>query len=164
MQAYRDETSFIPQELNLPPYATPRDIAHHISKINRCTTRHNYMLKFMQYVKILGVENLLDTRIVKLSSGEKERIAVSTVLARGCKLLLADEPGKHLDPLNLFRVIELIKHEADYALITLHNPLPLALCDRFYTLVEGVFRETTPKEALGLELYPEDNCLRTCLG
>ncbi len=158
------QVAYLPQELTLPPYATPKDVALHIANINKCTIRSKFLIKFDQYVKLLGVDGLLNVKIGKLSAGEKERIAVALALARDCKLLLADEPGAHLDPMNAIKVLELVKHESDYSLVTLHNAIGFPFCDRFYTLKDGILVETTVEEALGVELKVDSSCVGLCFG
>ena len=158
----KHEVSYLPQELSLPHYATPRDVALHVAKVNKCCTRHQYLIKFNQYVKILGVDRLVGERIRNMSAGEKERIAVAVTLARGCKLMLADEPGTHLDPSNLIKVMALIKHESEVSLVVLHNPLGFPFCDKFYTLKDGALVTSNPKEALGISYDTADDCIRLC--
>jgi ABC-type iron transport system FetAB ATPase subunit len=48
-------------------------------------------------VQTLGIEPLLQQMVAKLSSGEKQRIALLRLLANQPKALLLDEPTSHLD-------------------------------------------------------------------
>jgi len=50
-----------------------------------------------QAVQTLGIEPLLPQMVIKLSSGEKQRIALLRLLANQPKALLLDEPTSHLD-------------------------------------------------------------------
>jgi len=104
----------------------------------------------------------MNKKVKNLSAGEKERVAVAVTLARGCKLMLADEPGTHLDPHNLLKTISLIKHETDVALVTMHSPIGFPFCDRFYTLKDGILVPSSPEDALGLKFEVRDDCMKVC--
>ncbi|WP_121389053.1 thiol reductant ABC exporter subunit CydC [Actinokineospora cianjurensis] len=62
----------------------------------------------------LGIVHLLDRRIVELSAGERQRVALLRALARpGTRLLLLDEPTAHLDPATAATVMAVIEKAAD---------------------------------------------------
>lgn len=56
--------------------------------------------------KLLGVEDVLDRNIMKLSMGQRQRAAIVSALALKPDILLLDEPFAHIDPKG---VIELLK-------------------------------------------------------
>ncbi|MEM3967032.1 MAG: ATP-binding cassette domain-containing protein [Ignisphaera sp.] len=51
---------------------------------------------------------VLDTPIMRLSSGEKRRLAVASALARGSDLILLDEPSVGLDAENFISIFKLL--------------------------------------------------------
>jgi ABC-type multidrug transport system ATPase subunit len=57
---------------------------------------------------MVGLGGRLDTPILKLSSGERRRLALASAYARSPSLLLVDEPTVGLDPWNAVRVVELL--------------------------------------------------------
>ncbi len=48
----------------------------------------------------MGIESLLDQRVVSLSGGERMRVSLALALARAPKVLIADEPLIRLSPHN----------------------------------------------------------------
>ncbi len=131
LKSIKSDVSYLPQELTLPPYVTPKKLALYIASRNKCSTKVAYLARFENYTKILGVKGMLDKPFGKLSAGEKERVLLAITLARGCKLFLADEPEKYLDPRNIDIAMALIKVGTDTALVAVHNPLAFPFCDKF---------------------------------
>lgn len=56
-------------------------------------------------------------RAARLSSGQKQRLAIARALAKGAPVLLADEPTGNLDPKNSKKVIELLADVAKDCLV-----------------------------------------------
>lgn len=48
--------------------------------------------------RLLGIEDLLDQTIFGLSEGQKQKVALASLLAAGPRLLILDEPSANLDP------------------------------------------------------------------
>ncbi len=142
---------FVPQEPSLPPYATPLDLAEYQSKFNSCSKPKEMVSNFLKISEELGIRDKLERKVGKLSSGEKQRVSVALALARGCKGLLADEPTSQLDPSNAIKVMEEISKRSAVSLVVTHDLAAMIKCDRFYTLVNGYLRESSPEEALGLD-------------
>ncbi|MEE4186550.1 MAG: ABC transporter ATP-binding protein [Gammaproteobacteria bacterium] len=69
--------------------------------------------------------------ITTLSGGERERLAIATLLVQNPQVWLLDEPANHLDPRHQLAAFELLRRQADSGrsvMATVHNP---ALAMRF---------------------------------
>ncbi|MEM3948625.1 MAG: ATP-binding cassette domain-containing protein [Zestosphaera sp.] len=62
-------------------------------------------LKFLEF---FGLSSKIGTPIMRLSSGERRRLAIASALARGYEFILMDEPTAGLDPINKHYVLETI--------------------------------------------------------
>lgn len=85
-----------------------------------------------------------------LSSGEKKKIAIATVLSLPCEILVLDEPASNLDPHSRKNLINLLnKLEYTKIIATHDHDLILSVCTRVAALDCGKIVFTgTPKEVL----------------
>ncbi|AEA47946.1 ribosome biogenesis/translation initiation ATPase RLI [Archaeoglobus veneficus] len=65
-----------------------------------------------EFLKPLGIENLLDRNLDDLSGGELQRVAIIACLLRDADLYLLDEPSAHLDVEQRTEVARLIRRFA----------------------------------------------------
>jgi len=76
----------------------------------------------------MGIEELADVPIRKLSSGQRRRVALSRLLISGARLWLMDEPFTSLDDSSRLLVKQMIEIHANtggLAVIVTHDPLVL---------------------------------------
>ncbi len=76
----------------------------------------------------MGIEELADVPIRKLSSGQRRRVALSRLLISGARLWLMDEPFTSLDDSSRLLVKQMIETHANtggLAVIVTHDPLVL---------------------------------------
>ena len=79
----------------------------------------------LKYLEYLGISSKAETPIMKLSSGERRRLAIASALSGGYEYILMDEPTAGLDPLNKLHVIEAIIKAAEIGvgfIIASHDP------------------------------------------
>lgn len=72
-------------------------------------------------IERVGLAEATNRLVTHLSQGERQRVAVCRALVTEPALLLADEPTGNLDPVNKFRVIDILRdyaREHDAALLT----------------------------------------------
>jgi ABC-2 type transport system ATP-binding protein len=94
----------------------------------------------------LGVDGFAAAAPASLSSGQKQRLALTMVLNRPSRLLLLDEPERHLDQNGRELVAELIEEylgRGGAALLASHDPTVTAGCG----IVEFGFADEAPEAA-----------------
>lgn len=103
---------------------------------------------------LMPIKNLLEQDIFKLSSGEKQKIAIASVCATGPKVLVLDEPSANLDADSieqLARLLARLKAQGHTIVISEHRLYYLAaIFDRMIVMENGLIaRELTRQEAQG---------------
>ncbi len=102
-----------------------------------------------QAIDQVGVRELLDQQVHKLSDGQLQKVMIARALAQDGDIIILDEPTAHLDLNNRVTIIRLLKslardtnkaiimatHELDLALQTADR---LLLVDQEGTLIEGI--------------------------
>lgn len=63
-------------------------------------------------LRAMGIEDLRDRAIASLSGGQKQKVAVASILALRPKVLVFDEPTAELDPASSQAVFELLRRYA----------------------------------------------------
>jgi cobalt/nickel transport system ATP-binding protein len=85
-----------------------------------------------------GVADLADRAPHHLSFGQRRRVAVATVLATDCRVLVLDEPTSNLDPVSRRELGEVLDDLAMTTLVVTHDlPFALAACERSVILDAG---------------------------
>lgn len=74
--------------------------------------REDYQSKPREILAALGMERHIDDKPEKLSTGQKQRIAIARALINRPKLILADEPTASLDAVSSDSVMELLHRAA----------------------------------------------------
>lgn len=73
------------------------------------------------WARVLGVERLLDRPPFRLSSGEKQRVALAALLINDPRLLLLDEPTANLDPRSTGWLVDFLQELPLTVITTTHN-------------------------------------------
>ena len=76
----------------------------------------------------MGIEDLRDRVIASLSGGQKQKVAIASVLALHPKVLVLDEPTAELDPassLGVYQLLERYSQEHDTTVIVVEQKIAL---------------------------------------
>lgn len=120
------------------------------------TCRENIMLP-MQYsnkkpsnldeiVRSLDIVDLLDKKVVLLSGGEKQRIAIARALLLNPSLIIADEPTGNLDRVNTQIVLDLLESENQKGraiIMITHDESIAKRAKQVFRLENGVLNENS---------------------
>ncbi|OQA07897.1 MAG: putative HMP/thiamine import ATP-binding protein YkoD [Firmicutes bacterium ADurb.Bin373] len=91
---------------------------------NLCLSREEIKDRVEWALGAVGSLHLRDREVYSLSGGEKQRVAIASVLTMKPALIILDEPTANLDPCGTTEVLQVIKKmEADTAVIIIEHRL-----------------------------------------
>lgn len=89
---------------------------------------------------MLGVSQMLDRTVGKLSGGMKKRLSIACALSNHASVLVMDEPGAALDLECKAAIRDYLKNyiaAGGAVILTSHELAELSLCDMMYVLKDG---------------------------
>jgi ABC transport system ATP-binding/permease protein len=104
------------------------------------TSKHDRAQVVAQIVDELEMTKHLDTRVDKLSGGQRKRASVALELLTGPSLLILDEPTSGLDPALDRQIMRMLRTLADagrVVLVITHSVTYLQICDHVLLLAPG---------------------------
>ncbi len=109
---------------------------------NLCLPRDEVQSRVEAALEAMGIAHLAERDTTTLSGGEKQRLAVASILAMEPSVILLDEPTAHMDPAGVMELLELIrrlrKDRGCTLVIVEHRLRPLASLDpRLWVMDEG---------------------------
>lgn len=74
-------------------------------------------------LKMLGIYSLKNKKVISLSGGEKQRVAIARCIVQNSRVILADEPTGALDSENAYSVMRILKNLSKQKLVIVvtHN-------------------------------------------
>ena len=74
-------------------------------------------------LKMLGIYSLKNKKVISLSGGEKQRVAIARCIVQNTRVILADEPTGALDSENAYSVMRILKNLSKQKLVIVvtHN-------------------------------------------
>jgi ABC-type lipoprotein export system ATPase subunit len=125
---------------SLLPYGTAVD---NIDFARRALPRaaRRRLAKPVELLRQLGLAELADQRVARMSGGEQQRLSTAVAMATAPELLLADEPTSQLDGPNRDLVVELFNRVgAEFGttmVVVTHDPAVADALQRRVSLSEG---------------------------
>jgi ABC-type sugar transport system ATPase subunit len=143
------EMKMVTQDFSLNIYAKVYDnIASQLSNTN-VALKQEKTLQVMEHLRITPLKN---KRIIELSGGEQQRVAIAKALVSDCKVLLLDEPFSQVDAIlkNQLRAdIKRLAKETGLTIIMVSHDATdgLFMADRLVILKEGkLLQQGKPRE------------------
>lgn len=112
----------------------------------KCADKKGISVELRRLVNLFKLNEYENSPISSLSSGYKQRCALAGAFAGDIKLLILDEPGKGLDPIQIIELRDILKsfsHEIT-VIISSHILSEMEiLCDRILIIDEGILKYDT---------------------
>ena len=103
-------------------------------------------------LKTTGIDHIKDRATHEMSGGQKQRLAIASILAMKPKILVLDEPTSFLDPLGaerIFRVLDTLNREYEMTILLIEHRVDLATqyADRVIIFSDGrISNQGSPEE------------------
>ena len=105
-------------------------------------------------LEVVGISHLVERNTYTLSGGEKQKVAIASILAMKPRIIILDEPTSNLDPsstVEVFEAIRSLKERTNMTVIVLEHRLNYfaPLSSRLIVMDEGsIVRDGEPGEVL----------------
>lgn len=103
-------------------------------------------------IRLLDIEDLRDKNPMELSGGQKQKVAIASVVVMNPNLLILDEPTSQLDPVatkEIFEIIKLLKQRGTTIIIIEHKLETIAeYTDQLIILEAGKLLASSTTEAV----------------
>ena len=153
LDKYRNnEIGIVFQSYNLLPHLTASENIILSMDINKLKIK-NKKEEALKLLKKVGLkESYANRRVLKLSGGEQQRVAIARSLSYNPKMILADEPTGNLDKdteNDILNIFEELAHKDDKCIIIVtHSDNVCKRCDEVYELQpkQGIKEEKKKKK------------------
>ncbi len=113
--------------------------------------KHRYKKQVMEMLDYVGIADLANKRVTRLSGGEQQRCAIARALISDTPLILADEPTGALDEdtsIEIMKLMQNLNEKGKTIIIATHDMLVAEKCNRIVRLENG--RTIVTKKTLNL--------------
>lgn len=140
--ALRSRIGFVPQEDIVHRNLTVRQALGYAARLRlpADTTSDEREKRCREVLDTLGLAEHANTRVDKLSGGQRKRASVALELLTEPSLLILDEPTSGLDPSMDKQVMDTLRLLADggrVVIVVTHNVANLSVCDQVLVLAKG---------------------------
>jgi len=155
----RREIGYVPQDFMVEPGEpyTALDVVL-MGRYGKIGILHrpdeNDLGKIMEAMRLMGIDELADRPVGKLSGGQQQKVMIARALAKEPRILLLDEPFSNLDPESRERIPALIsrvheEREMTTIIVTHDIHEMLKQCRRVVVMNNGrIMADETPEKAL----------------
>ena len=141
-EALRTRIGMVPQDDVLHMKLTLREALRYAAELRLPTdsSKADRDQVIMGVLAELQLTEHLDTRVDKLSGGQRKRASVAMELLTGPSLLILDEPTSGLDPAldrQVMKTLRLLANAGRVVLVVTHSLSHLSMCDQVLLLAPG---------------------------
>lgn len=141
-KAFAGLIAYVPQENPLLEELTARD--------NLRLWTGKKMTGLEEEIRMLRIDEMLNTRISKMSGGMKRRVSIACALAGNSRVLIMDEPTAALDLCQkgiIMACLEDYRSRGGLIFLSTHDVEEMEFADRLYLLHSGTAAQVTAEEA-----------------
>ncbi|ALO65365.1 hypothetical protein AS189_01220 [Arthrobacter alpinus] len=140
--ALRTRIGFVPQDDILHKSLTIRAALEYSSRLRlpADTSRAERQAQISRVLDQLDLQEQADTKVSKLSGGQRKRASVAMELLTEPALLILDEPTSGLDPAmdkQVMDTLRLLANAGRVVVVVTHNVANLDVCDKVLLLAKG---------------------------
>ena len=150
----RRRLGYMPQEPGYHAGFSAFDFVDYVAILKEWADRRSRHEEVRRVLGLVGLEQVMHTKIRRLSGGMRRRVGIAQTLIGSPDLLVLDEPTAGLDPEQRLRFRELLSAQAERSIVLLSTHQTddvAALCQRVVVLLSGEVRfDGTPRELAGL--------------
>jgi ABC-type sulfate/molybdate transport systems ATPase subunit len=134
-----DEMKYLAQDFDLMPYIT---VSENVGKYLSNFYPEIKQSRINELLEVVEMEDYADVKVMHLSGGQMQRVALAKVLAKEPELLLLDEPFSHIDNFRRNslrrRLFSYLAEKEITCIIATHDAQDvLSFCDQVLVLKDG---------------------------
>lgn len=122
-------------------------------------------IKILESLTLLNINDLVNNKISELSGGEKQRVNIARSIAKGAKVILADEPASFLDKDNshiIYNYLQKISKSVLVIMVSHDEDNALKISDRIIRMEKGeVVYDSMKNTEYSIQKLPNNNKIKT---
>jgi ABC-2 type transport system ATP-binding protein len=147
----RRHLGYLPQEMGFPRDMTAFGFTEYVAVLKEWNDKDQRTREVRRVLDLVGLGTLSGKRVVKLSGGQRRRVALAQALLGDPRILVLDEPTTGLDPTqraDLRRTLSVVAGQCTVLLSTHQTEDVAALCERVVVLADGQVRFDGPVQEM----------------